>query len=176
VGTVISFVPDLVVHCCVHAAFPVCDAMRDLDVIPTPGTYSVVVMHYLELNGAITLDFTPGSNVEQILMQFSKSIYEQPSLHTEYLLHHSWLPLDYFTGALLLDNLQRVEGLPLFLQVYNALEARFFWGSQGKLVLFLYLLYYHLLSAIPDLPRGFSLKLQVSMSEKGRSPELNSFV
>jgi hypothetical protein len=64
-------------------------AMPDLDVIPTPGTYSVVVMHYLEFHGAMTLEFTPGSNVEQILMQFSKAIHEQPSLHTEYLLHHS---------------------------------------------------------------------------------------
>jgi hypothetical protein len=54
----------------------------------------------------------------------------------EYLLHHSWLPLDDFEGALLLDDQQRVEGLPLFLQVYNALEALFFWGTQGKLVLF----------------------------------------
>jgi hypothetical protein len=109
-------------------------------------------MHYLELNGAITLDFTPGNKVEHLLMQFSEAIYKQPSLHTEYLLHHYWLPSDYFAGALLLDNLPRVEGLLLFLKVYNALEARFFWGSQGKLVLFFYLLYYHLLSAIPDSP------------------------
>jgi hypothetical protein len=107
-------------------------AMRDFDVIPTPGTYSVVVMHYLELDGSITLTFTPGSNVYEILIQFSEAISEQPSLHTEYLLHHSWLPLDYFAGALLLDDLRRVEALSLFLQVYNALEARFFWGSHEK--------------------------------------------
>jgi hypothetical protein len=109
-------------------------------------------MHYLELNGSITLTFTPGSNVQQILIQFSDAISKQPSLHTEYLLQHSWLPSDYFAGALLLDDLRRVEWLPLFLQVYNALEAHFFWCSQGKLVLFLYLLYYHLLNAIPDPP------------------------
>jgi hypothetical protein len=48
-------------------------AMQDFDVIPIPGTYSIVVMHYLELNGAITLGFTPGSNVEQILMQLSEA-------------------------------------------------------------------------------------------------------
>jgi hypothetical protein len=64
-------------------------AMRDFDVVPTPGTYSVVVMHYLELNGSITLTFTPGSNVQHILIQFSKAISKQPSLHKEYLLHHS---------------------------------------------------------------------------------------
>jgi hypothetical protein len=87
----------------------------------------------------ITLIFTPGSNVEQILIQFSEAISKQPTLHTEYLLHHSWLPSNYFAGALLLDDLQRVEVLPLFLYVYNALQALFFWGSQGKLVLFLYL-------------------------------------
>jgi hypothetical protein len=127
-------------------------AMRDFDVIPTPWTYSVVVMHYLELNGSVTLTFTPGLNVQQLLIQFVEAIFEQPILHTEYLLHHSWLPSDYFAGALLLDDLRKVEGLPLFLQVYKALEARFFWGSQGKLVLFSYLLYYHLLNAIPDPP------------------------
>jgi hypothetical protein len=76
--------------------------MHDFDVISIPRTYSVVVMHYLELNGSITLTFTPGSNVQQILIQLSKAISEQPSLHTEYLLHHSWLPSDYFAGALLL--------------------------------------------------------------------------
>jgi hypothetical protein len=144
VGTVISFVPNLVVNRCVHAALY-------FDVIPTPGTYSVVVMHYLELNGAINLDFTPCSNVEQLLIQVSEAISEQPSLHMEYLLHNSWLPSDYFEGALLLDDLQRVEVLPLFFQIYNALKARFFWGSQGKL-LFSYLLYYHLLNAILDPP------------------------
>jgi hypothetical protein len=116
--------------------------MQDFDVIPTQ-TDSVIVMHYLELNGSITLTFTPGSNVEQILIQFSEAISEHHSLHTEYLLHHFWLPS---------DNLQRVEVLPLFLQVYNALEARFFWGSQVKLVCFLYFLYYPLLNAIPDPP------------------------
>jgi hypothetical protein len=109
-------------------------------------------MHYLERDGSITLTFTPGSNVEQILTQFSEAISEQPRLHTEYLLHNSWLPLDYFAGALLLDDPRRVQVLPLFLQVFNALEARFPWGSQRKLVLFLYILYYHLLNAIPDLP------------------------
>jgi hypothetical protein len=77
----------------------------------------------------VSLTFTPGSNVQQILIQFSEAISKQPSQHTEYLLHHSWLPSDYFAGALLLDDLQRVEGLPLFLQVYNALKACFFWGS-----------------------------------------------
>jgi hypothetical protein len=46
------------------------------------------------------LDFTPGSNVKQILIQLCKAISEQPSLHTEYLLHHSWLPSDYFAGCL----------------------------------------------------------------------------
>jgi hypothetical protein len=125
--------------------------MQDFDVIPTQ-TDSVIVMHYLELNGSITLTFTPGSNVEQILIQFSKAISEHHSLHTEYLLHHFWLPSDNLAGALLLEDLQRVEVLPLFLQVYNALEARFFWGSQGKLVCFLYFLYYPLLNAIPDPP------------------------
>jgi hypothetical protein len=100
----------------------------------------------------ITLDFTPSSNVEQILIQFYEAISEQPSLYTEYLLHHSWLPWDYFAGALLLDDLQRVDGLPLFLKVYNALKARFFGGSQGKLVLFSYLIYDHLLNANPDPP------------------------
>jgi hypothetical protein len=58
-------------------------AMQDFDVIPTLGTYSVVVMNYLQPNGSSTLDFTPGSNVEQILMQFSEAIHEQPSLHRE---------------------------------------------------------------------------------------------
>jgi hypothetical protein len=125
-------------------------AMQDFDVIPTHGNDSVIATHYLQLNGSITLTFTPGSNVEQILIQFSEAISKQSSLHTEYLLYQSWLPSDNFTGALLLDDLRRVEVLPLFLQVYNALEARFFWGSQGKLVLFSYLLYYHLLNAIPD--------------------------
>jgi hypothetical protein len=92
-------------------------AMQDFDVIPIPGTYSVVVMHYLELDGSIILSFTPGSNVHQILIQFSEAISEQPSLHKEYLLHHSWLPLDNFAGALLLDDIGRVEALPLFLHV-----------------------------------------------------------
>jgi hypothetical protein len=65
-------------------------AMQDFDVIPTPGTDSVVVMHYLELGGSTTWTFTPGSNVEQILIQFSEAISNQPRLHTEYLLHNSW--------------------------------------------------------------------------------------
>jgi hypothetical protein len=56
-------------------------AMQDFDVISPFKTYSVTVMHYLEPNGAITLDFTPSSNVEQILKQFSEAIYKQPSLH-----------------------------------------------------------------------------------------------
>jgi hypothetical protein len=61
--------------------------MQDFDVIPTPGTYSVIVMQYLELNGAITLDFTPSANVEQILMQFSEAFHEQPSLqNTSYII------------------------------------------------------------------------------------------
>jgi hypothetical protein len=76
-------------------------------------------------------------------MQFFKAIHEQTSLHMEYRLHHPWLPSDYFTGALLLDNLRREEGLLFFLQVYNALETGFFWGSPGKCVLFSYLLYHH---------------------------------
>jgi hypothetical protein len=84
--------------------------MQDFDVIPTtPGIESVTVMHYLELDGSITLIFTPGSNVEQMLILFTEAISEQPTLHTEYLLHHSWLPLNYFAGALLLDDLQMVE-------------------------------------------------------------------
>jgi hypothetical protein len=148
--------------------------MGDFDVIPTPGTYSVVVMHYLKPNGAITLNFTPGSNVEQILKQFSEAIYEQPSLHREYLLQHSWLPSDYFAGALLLDDLRRDEGLPLFLQVYNALEARFFWGSRGEIGALFLSLISSLAERYPQFARAFSLKLQVSMSGKNRSPELNS--
>jgi hypothetical protein len=124
----------------------------------------------------LLLDFTPGSNVEHILKQFSEAIYEQPSLHRKYLLHHSWLPSDYFAGAFLLDNLRRVEGLTLFLKVYNALEARFFWGSRGEIgALFLS----HILSRAERytrIARAFQLKLKVSMSGKGRSPEVNSFV
>jgi hypothetical protein len=69
-------------------------AMRDFDVIPTLGTESVAVMHYLEPDGSITLIFIPGSSVQQILIQFSEAIKEQPTLHMEYLLHHPWLPLN----------------------------------------------------------------------------------
>jgi hypothetical protein len=104
--------------------------MRDFDLIPTLGICSVVVMHYLNINGSIVLDFASGSSVAQILMQFSEAIHDQPHLHTEYLLHHPWLPLDYFAGVLILDNLQRVEGLPFFLRVYHALEARFYCHSR----------------------------------------------
>jgi hypothetical protein len=80
--------------------------MRDFDATPTPGICLVGIMHYLDHNGSIVLDFTPGSTVEQILMQFDNAIHEQPRLHTEYLLHHPWLPSDYFARALLLDDLR----------------------------------------------------------------------
>jgi hypothetical protein len=127
--------------------------MQGFDATPTPGICSVVVIHYRDHNGSIVLDFTPGSTVDQILMQFTDAIHEQPCLHTEYLLHHSWLPSNYFAGALLLENPLRVEGLPFLLHVYHALEApRFYWGSPGKCVLFSYLQYHHVLSVIPDLP------------------------
>jgi hypothetical protein len=66
--------------------------MRGFDATPTPGICSVVVMHYLDHNGSIVLDFTPVSTVEHILMQFADAIHEQPRLDTEYLLHHPWLP------------------------------------------------------------------------------------
>jgi hypothetical protein len=78
--------------------------MQGFDATPTPGICSVVVIHYRDHNGSIVLDFTPGSTVDQILMQFTDAIHEQPCLHTEYLLHHSWLPSNYFAGALLLEN------------------------------------------------------------------------
>jgi hypothetical protein len=110
--------------------------MRGFDATPTPGICSVVVMHYLDHNGSIVLDFTPGSTVKQILMQFANAIHEQPRLHTEYLQQHPWLPSNYFAGALLLEDLRRVEGLPFFLHVYHSLEARLYWGSRGKYVLF----------------------------------------
>jgi hypothetical protein len=126
--------------------------MRDFDLIPTPGICSVLVMHYLDINSSIVLDFASCSTVAQILMQFAEAIHDQPRLHTEYLLHHPWLPSDYFAGVLILDNLQRVEGLPFFLLVYHALEARFYWDSPGRCVLFAYLMYHHILSAIPDPP------------------------
>jgi hypothetical protein len=127
-------------------------AMQDFDVIPTLGTELVAVMHYLEPDGSITLIFAPGSSVEQILIQFSEAISKQPTLNTEYLLHHSWLPSNYFAGALLLDDLHMVLVLPLFIHVCDALESRYFWGSQGKLVLFLYLVYHHLLNAVLSVP------------------------
>jgi hypothetical protein len=47
--------------------------MQDFDVIPTLGTELVAVMHYLEPDGSLTLIFTPGSSVEQILIQFSNA-------------------------------------------------------------------------------------------------------
>jgi hypothetical protein len=109
-------------------------------------------MHYIDINGSIVWESASGSLVAQILMQFAEVIHDQPCLHTEYLLHHPWLPLDYFDGVLILDDLRRVEGLPFFHCVYHALKARFFWGSPGKCVLFAYLMYHHILSAIPDPP------------------------
>jgi hypothetical protein len=36
--------------------------------------------------------------------------------------------------------------------VYNALEFGYFWGSLEKLVLFLYLVYHHLLNTVPSIP------------------------
>jgi hypothetical protein len=107
------------------------------------------------------------------LMEFADAVHEQPRLHTEYLLHHPWLPSDYFAGALLLKDLWRVERLPFFLHVYHALEACFYWGSPGKCVLFCIS---YIIMCYPRFARTFNLKLQVSMSGKRRSPDLNSFV
>jgi hypothetical protein len=42
--------------------------MQGFDAIPTPGICSVVVMQYLDHNGSIVLDFTPGFTVEHILI------------------------------------------------------------------------------------------------------------
>jgi hypothetical protein len=100
--------------------------MRDFDLIPTLGICSVIVMHYLDINGSIVLDFASSSSVAQILIQFAEAIQDQPPLHTEYLLHHPWLPSDYFAGVLILDDLRRVEGLPFFHRVYHTLEALFY--------------------------------------------------